>query len=58
MKPENLKKMKEAIMDELNCGEELAEFCAKSAMVGIRNGIVDIVESCMTEQQETAKEEE
>ena len=50
--------MKEAIMDELNCGEEFAEFCAKAAMVGIRNGIVDIVESCMTEQQETAKEEE
>lgn len=32
MKEENLKKVKEAIMDEFGCNEKVAEFSAKVAM--------------------------
>lgn len=40
MKEENLKKVKEAIMDEFNASEKLAEFCAKAAMDGVKNALL------------------
>ena len=35
MKPENIKKVKEAISDEYGIDEKVAEFCAKSILEGV-----------------------
>ena len=43
MKPENLKKVTEAIMDEFGCNEKLAEFSAKAAMDGVNKALIEVV---------------
>lgn len=50
MKEENLKKVKEAIMDEFNASGKLAEFCAKAAMDGVKNALLATANMLFEEQ--------
>lgn len=42
MKPENLEKMKQAIMDELGISEKLAEYCANVALDAVRKALIQV----------------
>ena len=52
MKEENLKKVKEAIMDEFNVSDKLAEFCAKAAMDGVKNALLATANKLFTSEKE------
>lgn len=41
MRPENLEKIKEAVMDEYGISNELAMFCAEAAANGVHQALLE-----------------
>ena len=49
MKPENIVKVKEAIIDEYSIDESVAEFCAKTALEAVGKALSQAASKIITE---------